>query len=97
MVIVSVLPNGQKGSPLLIIDFLEEASIVLNLAQKVWRFVEEPNKSYEYHKLHLNDHHVPLSTKAECSSSYLTIKLYKPKPDTMNMFKEKGPYITIKK
>ncbi|KOB68157.1 Retrovirus-related Pol polyprotein from transposon 17.6 [Operophtera brumata] len=47
----SVIPNAEDNRTLLGIDFLEQNSIVLHLAQRFWYFAEDPETKHEFIRL----------------------------------------------
>ena len=42
------LPNAKGNRTLIGIDFLEQAGIVLDLAQRIWHFKDNPNSNFEF-------------------------------------------------
>lgn len=48
---LTVMPDATDNRTLLGIDFLESAGIILNLAQRVWYFIDTPNETFPFLQL----------------------------------------------
>ena len=68
---IVILPAAQGNRTLLGIDFLEQHGVVLNLAQRYWYFIENPEKTFQFYDNH-NTPRLKVKDKPESSHSLVS-------------------------